>query len=243
MTQRDRSTLAPISKGRLYEQVIVELRKHAAAVGLRTGSRLPPERELAERLGVSRASVAQAVVALEVQGLVETRHGGGVYLLRDTLETEPIADLLARKERLPDVLDARDGLETKFAELAARRRTKKDIDRIDEALARMRSQVAQNEVPLEADRLFHAAVVQAARSPILAAFYDRISDQIAESRRESLRQVGRPAESLRDHEGIAAAIRAKDHQAAVEAMRAHLSHVSQVRLLSWEPGPTAPDSA
>ena len=228
--------LRPVSRGRLYEQVIERLRAHVTAAGLKAGSRLPTERDLAQRLGVSRASVAQAIVALEVQGLVETRHGGGVYLRRDTLDVEPVADLVARKKRLPDVLDARDALETKLAQLAASRRTDDDLARIDAALELMRHEVRTGELPVEGDRAFHAAVVAAAHSQLLAAFYDGIRSDIAESRKESLRQPGRPEQSLADHERIAEAIRSADPERAAEAMHRHVDHVSRVRLLSWEPG-------
>ena len=227
--------LRPVTRGRLYEQVIERLRAHVSAARLTAGSRLPAERDLAKRLGVSRASIAQAIVALEVQGLVETRHGGGVYLRKDTLDVEPVADLVARRERLPDVLDARDALETKLAQLAAVRRTDADLRRMEEALAFMREQVATGESPVEGDRRFHAAVVAAAHSHLLAAFYDEIATEIAESRHESLRQPGRPKQSLKDHERIASAIRSGNARAAASAMHKHVDHVSRVRLLGWRP--------
>lgn len=227
--------LRPVTRGRLYEQVVDRLRQHAQEAGLTTGSRLPAERDLAARLGVSRASVAQAIVALEVQGLVETRHGGGVYLRRDSLDPEPYGDLVARRRLLPDVLDARDALETKLAALAAGRRTDADLAAMGDALRVMREEIAAGEPPEEGDRLFHGAVVAAARSRLLAAFYDEIREQIAASRHESLRQTGRPEQSLTDHEAVLAAIRAGDGAAAAAAMHDHVDHVSRVRLLSWDP--------
>lgn len=227
--------LRPVARGRLYELVIERLRAHVVSADLARGSRLPAERDLAKRLGVSRSSVAQAIVALEVQGLVETRHGGGVYLRRDTLEVEPVADLVARKQLLPDVLDARDALETKLAQLAATRRTDEDLERIEAALQVMRGQVSAGDPPMEGDRLFHTAVVRAAHSNLLAAFYDEIRAEIATSRSESLRQPGRPEQSLADHEQIADAIRGGDPRGAAAAMHLHVDHVSRVRLLSWDP--------
>lgn len=130
--------LRPLSRPRLYEQVVERLREYVQSESLHAGDRLPPERDLAERLGVSRTSVRQALVALEVQGLVDTRHGGGTYLLRDRLDAEPLETMIDRRRRLPDVLDARDALETKLAELAATRRTDKDLAEIEAALAAMR---------------------------------------------------------------------------------------------------------
>jgi DNA-binding transcriptional regulator YhcF (GntR family) len=91
-------------------------REYATETGLGVGDRLPPERELAQRHAVSRASVKQAIVVLEVQGLVEVRHGGGAYLARDSPDTEPVERLVERRRRLPDVLDARQALEAKELE-------------------------------------------------------------------------------------------------------------------------------
>lgn len=242
--------LRPVTRSRLYEQVVAQLREHAEAAGLRRGDRLPSERELAERLGVSRASVKQAIVVLEVQDLVEIRHGGGTYLLKDSLTAEPVATLVDRRRRLPDVLDAREALEAKTAELAAVRRTDEDLRRIDEALETMRGEVEGGSPATDAgaagpdgagspgeegDKLFHAAVTAAAHSELLTEFMREIADQIAESRHESLREPGRPATSLAQHTRIADAVRDGDADAAVAAMREHLTTVRHVRLLNWQP--------
>src|SRR5687767_3575307 len=133
--------LRPMVKSRLYEQVLERLRAHVSEAGLKAGDKLPPERDLAASLGVSRASVKQAIVVLEVQGLVEARHGGGTYLVRDTLDVEPVEQLVERRKRLPDVLEAREALETKLAELAAERRTDAELETIRAALDFMRDEI------------------------------------------------------------------------------------------------------
>lgn len=228
--------LRPLARPRLYEQVVSRLREHVASSGLHAGDRLPPERQLADRFGVSRASVRQAIAVLEVQGLVEVRHGGGTYLRQETWSSEPVDELLARQRRLPDVLDAREALETKTAELAARRRTDEDLGEIDGALTQMRAEVRAGHLGLDGDRRFHTAVTTAAHSALLTEFMQRIAEDIAESRAESLRQPRRPQHSLDQHVRIAEAIRAQDSRAALSAMRRHLRTVSRVRLLSWDPG-------
>jgi GntR family transcriptional repressor for pyruvate dehydrogenase complex len=224
-----------VARPRLYEQAIASLREYVAAVGLRAGDKLPPERELAVRLAISRTSVRQAIVALEVQGLLEVRHGGGLYLLRDSLDVEPIDSLLDRKQRLPGVLEARDAMETKLAELAAVRRTAEDLATIDAALEAMRIAIEGDELGEAEDQQFHEAVTAAARSSVLAKFMAQIAEQIAESRRESLTQPGRPAQSLEQHRTIAEAIRVRDATRAAEAMHNHVRSVGQVKLLDWSP--------
>jgi GntR family transcriptional repressor for pyruvate dehydrogenase complex len=218
----------------LYEQVVSSLRQFVQEHGMQAGDRLPPERDLADKLGVSRTSVRQAIVALEVQGLVEVRHGGGSYLLRDRLDAEPLEAMTARRELLPDVLDARDALETKIAALAAARRTEPDLVDLDAALTAMAAAVERGELGTAEDARFHAAVTAAARSSLLARFMAEISAAIAESRGESLRQPGRPAQSLRQHQAVAEAIRAGDPEAAAAAMHHHVESVGQVKLLRWE---------
>jgi GntR family transcriptional regulator, transcriptional repressor for pyruvate dehydrogenase complex len=226
-------SLRPVARPRLYEQVVGRLGEHVRSKGLRAGDRLPAERELADRLGVSRTSVRQAIVALEVQGLIEVRHGDGTYLLRDRLEAEPLQTMIERKRMLPDVLDARDAVETKLAELAAVRRQEADLRALDIAIEAMRVAVAAGELGAAENQQFHDAVTAAARSPLLAEFVARIGPAIAESRQESLRQPGRPPQSLRQHEDIAAAIRAGDPAAAAAAMHRHMENSGRVKLLDW----------
>ncbi|MEV0485423.1 FadR/GntR family transcriptional regulator [Streptomyces sp. NPDC050508] len=226
--------LRPLSRPRLYEQVVERLREYVQSEGLHAGDRLPPERDLAERLGVSRTSVRQALVALEVQGLVDTRHGGGTYLLRDRLDAEPLETMIDRRRRLPDVLDARDALETKLAALAATRRTDKDLAEIEAALTAMSEAVERGELGVPEDQRFHAAVTAAGHSALLGDFMAEISLSIAESRTESLRQPGRPAQSLSQHRLIADAVRAGDPEAAAHAMHHHVVTVGHVKLLDWQ---------
>lgn len=227
--------LRPMARQRLYEQVLDRLRGYAVEEGLRAGDRLPPERDLAQRLGVSRASVKQAIVVLEVQGLVEVRHGGGTCLTGDSLAAEPVERLMERRRRLPDVLEARETLETKLAALAAERRTDSDLKALREALAHMAAEITDGGDGAEGDRRFHAAVTAAAHSGLLADFMRSIAEQITESRNESLRQPGRPARSLAQHQRILDAIENGTAATAAAAMRRHVRTVAKVRLLAWNP--------
>lgn len=198
---------------------------------LTVGDRLPPERELAAGLGVSRASVRQALVVLEVQGLVEVRHGEGAILLATRSDSAVLAAVEAHTRRLPEVLEAREALEVKLAALAAQRRTDEDLRVIDQALDMMEHDVARGGRGLEGDESFHSAVTAAARSSLLADLMAEISAAIRESRMESLSQPNRPQESLASHRKIAGAIRARDSAGAADAMAEHIRLVSDVALL------------
>jgi GntR family transcriptional repressor for pyruvate dehydrogenase complex len=199
--------------------------------GLEVGDRLPPERELAARLGVSRATVSQALVAMEVVGMVSVRHGDGVVLVEPSGSTKVVRALRRHARQLPEIIEARDALETKLAALAAERRTESDLAAIDEALEFMQRDIAAGGRGVEGDERFHAAVTAAGHSRLLAKLMGEISDLIRDTRISSLSQPGRPASSLRGHRKIADAIRARDAAAAAAAMQEHVAMVSDVALL------------
>jgi len=217
---------------RLYEQVAGQITAWIEANGLRAGDRLPPERELATRLGVSRATLSQALVALEVIGVVVVRHGDGTVLTEASHGQQRIVEAIrAHADRLPEVIETRDALETKIAGLAAVRRTDEDMARIDDALTAMAADIEAGGRGVEGDERFHGAVTAAAHSLLLARLMDEIGDLIKETRIESLSQPGRPQNSLAGHRAIAEAIRAGDPEAAATAMHAHVEMVSDVAVL------------
>jgi GntR family transcriptional regulator, transcriptional repressor for pyruvate dehydrogenase complex len=229
-----RSALRPVSRPRLYQQLVERLLEYVSEEGLSAGQRLPTERELASSLGVSRASVAQAVVALEVQGILSVRQGDGIYLVRKADPSASTQELIRRQKRLPEILEAREALEVKITSLAAQRHTDQDLAAIDAALDRMAEEVAAGEHGYDGDLTFHEAVTAAAHNPILTSLMGQLAGPIEETRRESLAQSGRPAQSLASHRDIAKAIRNKDPESAARAARRHITLVADVALLNWE---------
>lgn len=223
--------LPRLTRTRLYEQVAEQITAWIDSNGLQAGDRLPPERELAQRLGVSRATLSQALVALEVIGVVTVRHGDGTVLSDASGPRRIVEAIRAHAHRLPEIIDTRDALETKIAALAAERRTPDDLARIDEALAEMAQEVEAGGRGVDGDERFHGAVTAAAHSLLLARLMDEIRDLIRETRIESLSQPGRPADSLAGHRAVAEAIRAGDPGSAAAAMHAHVQMVSDVAVL------------
>ena len=122
---------------RLYEQLAARLLDYVEVTGLKVGDRLPSERDLAAALQVSRASVRQATVALEVRGTLEVRHGDGIYLRSEPRDSGHLMELMTRRHRLPAILEAREALETELAGLAAARRTNADARALARALVLM----------------------------------------------------------------------------------------------------------
>jgi GntR family transcriptional regulator, transcriptional repressor for pyruvate dehydrogenase complex len=224
-------TLRPVLRPRLYEQVVSQIQEWIGENRLEVGDRLPPERELASRLGVSRATVSQALVAMEVVGIVSVRHGDGVILVEPVGSTKIVNALRRHAQQLPEIIEAREALEAKLAALAAVRRTEADLAAIDEALELMERDIAAGGRGVEGDERFHAAVTAAGHSGLLGKVMAEISDLIKETRIASLAQPDRPLDSLRGHRKVADAIRARDPEAAAQAMQDHIAVVSDVALL------------
>lgn len=230
-----------LMRTRLYEQVAEQITRWIADNGLVAGDKLPPERELATRLGVSRATLSQALVALEVVGVVSVRHGDGTVIAGSPRQDRIVDAIRAHADRLPEIIETRDALETKIAALAAERRTEDDLARIDDALAAMEADIEAGGRGVEGDERFHGAVTAAAHSLLLARLMDEIGDLIRETRIESLGQPDRPRNSLAGHRAVAEAIRSGDPAAAASAMHEHVTMVSDVALLRAEPGQTEPE--
>ncbi|TYD00577.1 FadR family transcriptional regulator [Arthrobacter echini] len=223
--------LGRLARPRLYEQLVEQLLGYIESAGLRPGDLLPAERDLAERLGVSRATLAQALVALEVLGVIDVQHGTGAVLRHRASVASVIRGLREHRSRLPDIVEARSTLEVKLAFLAAERRTADDLAAIDSALGTMQSEIDDGDRGAHGDELFHQAVTAAAHSPVLAQLMAFIGEMVLETRLESLAQPGRPEQSLASHHRIADAVRSADPAAAAAAMQQHIDLVSDVALL------------
>ena len=223
--------IRPVTRPRLYEVIVEQLCKHIADRDMNPGDRLPPERELAGHLGVSRASLSQALVALEVQGILAVRHGDGAVLVRRPVGDMAIRALREHADRLPEVIEAREALEVKLAELAATRRSDDEMAAIDHAVSVMATEITDGDRGDSGDELFHHAITEAAHSPLLARLMGESAGLIRETRIESLSQSDRPQASLEHHRRIAEAVRNQDPAEAGRAMADHIRLVSDVALL------------
>lgn len=223
--------LRPVLRPRLYEVIVEQLCGYIADNEMSPGDRLPAERDLAASLGVSRASLSQALVALEVQGVLSVRHGDGAILVRPPIEERAIKALREHADRIPDIIEAREALEVKLAGLAAARRTDAEMAAIDASIATMEAEVETGDRGVVGDEMFHEALTAAAHSSLLAKLMHEISGLIRETRIESLSQEDRPRASLEGHRRIAEAVRKQNPQEASRAMADHIRLVSDVALL------------
>ncbi|HEX3873390.1 MAG TPA: FCD domain-containing protein, partial [Solirubrobacteraceae bacterium] len=207
-----RAPESPNRRPPVYTSVQARLREYAAEANLRPGDRLPPERELARQLGVSRSSLRQALMALRIEGLVDVQHGNGVYLLRSPTDTIPplAAELRQRDPELPSLGEVRNSLEALAAELAASRRNDDDLADMVGGVRRMEEEIVAGEDGLVGDRMFHEAVLQAAHNPVLRDLLSAIREGSARIATASLRRAGQPARSLAAHRLILEAVVARD---------------------------------
>jgi len=231
-------SLEPVRRTKVYEEVAVRLRRVIADGRLKPGDKLPPERELASALGVSRTSVRDAIRSLQVAGLLEPRQGEGTVIRELSTETlmAPIASaLLARRDLLADLLDVRKMIEPAMAREAARRATPDELRQMEAILARQAARIEAGGLAIEEDSAFHDMIARASRNQVVLKVVDVLMDLLREGRERSLQVRGRPQRSLRGHRQILEAIRRRDGDAAELAMLDHLGQIEEMLLPERQP--------
>jgi GntR family transcriptional repressor for pyruvate dehydrogenase complex len=210
---------------RIYEEIVRQIRRLIADGQLKSGDRLPPERDLAERFRVSRTSVREALRALQSTGLIEIRAGEGTFVREVSVEAlvEPLAlVILAQREGIAELYEARRLLEPPLAGLAARRASEDEVAEMARILEVQAREVAAGRTGLAQDAAFHAAIAQATHNRAITRLITALLDLLSQSREESLQTPGRPQRSHQDHRRVLAAIEARDPEAAELAMLEHL---------------------
>jgi GntR family transcriptional repressor for pyruvate dehydrogenase complex len=213
-----------------YESVQMQVRAYARVAGLDAGDRLPPERQLARKLGVSRNSLREALMVLRVEGLVDIQHGNGAYLLRSVDDVVPpiAAELGISHPQLPAVGEVRNALEALAAQLAATRRNDGDLEAMVAAIRQMQEEISDGGSGIEGDRRFHGAVLDAARNPVLAELLGSIGEGAAKIATASLNRGGQPPRSLAAHRLIFEAIVAREPEFARRLMHEHLELTGEI---------------
>jgi len=218
------------SRPSVYASIRDELRELIRNEHLQPGDRLPPERQLASQLGVSRTSLRQALTALRVEGLIEVRHGHGMTLVRPIDEMVPPipAEALDGFVEAEAAGEVRNALEALAAQLAAQRRDADDIEAMVAGIREMDAEVRRGEQGIQGDRMFHAAVLRAARNPVLVTLLGSVADHADRIAEASLSRTGQPERSLAAHRSIFEAISARDGEQARQLMDEHLQTSGQI---------------
>lgn len=217
--------LKPVESRRLYQQIADQIRDLIDRGGFEAGTRLPAERDLALQLGVSRPSLREALIALDVEGRVEVRGGSGVFVSA-ARPTPPSARTASLGESPSQLMEARSMIEGEVVVLACARITAEQLARLREIVAGMASDIERRRSRLDLDREFHLTLAQSTGNAVLTRLvgelfderYSPISAKLS-SRFESTRTW---KAALAEHEAVLAALEARDPIAAQTAMRAHL---------------------
>lgn len=215
-----------IEPRRLYRQIADQLRSLLERGEYAVGARLPPERDLALQLGVSRPSVREALIALEVEGLVEVRMGSGIYAL--AFDAAPAPRALSAEEGPLETIRARQLIESGLAAHAAQHMKKAQIAGLRNAVALMRHELDGGHLAWRGDRLFHVRLAEAAENAVLLRIVGELHDARHNRLAEQLISHFETERSWRaaivEHLAVIEAIASRSPEAAREAMASHLAN-------------------
>jgi len=221
--------LQTVAPQRLYRQIAEQLRQLMASGEFAPGSRLPGERDLALQLGVSRPSVREALIALEVAGMIEVRTGSGIYV-RQTSAAKPVAT--------PVELD--DNTPANWGPLDAHAQ-KADLKAIKSGLQQMKLEAARDEVPRQGDEAFHEAIAQACGNSVLLDTVQRYwmarNGPLFERLGDYFEHPASWQTAIAEHQEVMHAIEARDSSAARKAMQKHLKQAHKRYSASWRRAP------
>lgn len=229
--------LQAVEPQRLYRQIAEQLRSLIVGGEFPPGARLPAERDLAKQLGVSRPSVREALIALEVEGWVEVRTGSGVYVLERPGQANG-EDKVPPTEWGPlELIRARRVIEGEIASLAAAQAKRQDLKAIRDAIASMKEDADRNVAPLAGDRAFHTAIAAACDNVVLLetvqTFWDARRGPLFARLGDYFETVPSWRMAIAEHQAIYDAIAAHDPDAARTAMQAHMDKSHARFSASW----------
>lgn len=222
----------PAGSGTRRDNAVARVRKLIAKLKLKTGDRLPGERQLAAKFNLSRGTVREALQFLAALNLVEIRHGGGCFVRAASGESKELRagwrDWVAQhRGRVLETLEVRLGCETFAARLAARRAGPTELAGLVEALRSMKVAVEMRDVPafVQSDLAFHSALLLAAGNKTLEELVGALGKELIPERAAILDISGRAPRSFAEHCSIYEAVQQGDPQAAALAMHRHLESV------------------
>ena len=223
--------LKAVRSQRRFEQVAEQISKLIKKGKLKPGARLPPERELAKQLEVSRPTVREAMIALEISGLVEVRVGSGIYVLETEKKNLKLSNKIKDIGPGPlELIEARKEIEGNNAALAAQRIDAKCLEQLEQAVENM---VQDNLVGADGDREFHLLVAKATGNSVLETLTTYLWDQQQNSPMwtkllELIQEKKLHTTILDDHQSLLDSFRQKNSKEAQAIMRNHLNHARDI---------------
>ena len=233
-----------IEPQRLYRQIAKQIQTLISSGEFAVGSRLPAERDLATQLKVSRPSVREALIAMEVEGLIEVRTGSGIYV--KSLGKRGNAKTRANNTRLEwgplEVMRARFLIEAEMAALAAENATANDLKAMKLALKGMQKDANAGRIPRDHDIAFHMAIANACANSVMLDTLDQYlqarTGPLFERLGDYFESPASWAAAISEHETVLQAIDTKDSQGARRAMQKHLRQAHKRFSASWRSAPS-----
>lgn len=223
--------IEPVQKTSVVQSAISKIKELIDKEYFKFGDKLPPERELAKLLGISLPSLREALRALRILGIVEMRPGSGSYLRNSisNLSSDSFSLLFHLNKSIHiDLFEARKGIEGVITELAAKKRTKEDLEKMKAALQNMRSHLEDSEEYIKYEIKFHQAIIKAAKNTILEDFMEKMYKILYESRKRTVEQLKNVyKESYLEHYRIFQYIKKGDPKKARKAMTDNLTKVEK----------------
>lgn len=224
--------LKPIGKQRVAEEIVHQLRGLILRGHYATGDKLPPERKLAEELGVNRASLREAIKSLEQMGLVKTRQGDGTRVL-DFMQTAGVelvshlviggGDGMPSLDVLEDVMEFRRIFAREVARLAARKATPKDLERLEEIAQRADDPALSHEELLKVDFEFYVELTRAAQNRVFQLLINTMRAAVLSHAPFFVQISHTPAAIRKHHRDVLKALRNREADRAAEAVDLYLS--------------------
>jgi DNA-binding FadR family transcriptional regulator len=228
--------LQAVEPRRLYRQIADQIRTLIGNGEVAPGERLPAERDLARQLGVSRPSLREALIALEVEGLLDVRVGSGIYITRAAGHSRG-AEIGGASGPF-EVIRARWMIEGECAALAAKHGTAAQLRAIRKAHADLIKEARRQHNPLDADRAFHVRIAQATGNSALELVVQTLWDQrvgpLYRALEMKLEYPAMAAETIDEHEAVLGAILDRDPGAARGAMRRHMDMTKKRYSKDWK---------
>jgi len=234
----------PQEPQRLYRQIAKQIQTLISSGEFAVGSRLPAERDLAIQLSVSRPSVREALIALEVEGVIEVRTGSGIYvksLGQRSKATSAPQNTPAEWGPL-EVMRARFLIEAEMAALAALHATTADLKAMSTALAAMQRDAKAGRIPRDSDIAFHMAIANACANSVI---HDTLERYLQARNGPLFERLGDYFESpaswvsaIAEHQEVLTAIQSHDPQGARKAMQKHLRQAHKRFSASWRSAPS-----
>jgi len=237
MATPDRALFQPVRRSRLYEGIVRQIQDLIADKHLQPGEQLPGERELAEALSVSRASVREALRVLDYIGVVDARAGEGTFVATSppTPIDPSVYSLLSDRTFLLDLLEARRIFEEGVVELAALNATREDLAMIDQFLTAHEVSLESGTADVADDLAFHAIVAEATGNPVLLSVMRHLNELWLQARERTGRRPTSPFKAHRFHRQMLGALRRRQPAAARRALRSHLQDM-RADILAEMPG-------